>query len=120
MKQTELTSQHSIARGNTWKWPRSPGTGILLFSGALTLSFLSSLWELISYSANSDLYSYIRLIPFVSAYLIWLKKEKLCGLLNRSPRPVLLALAAGAGVLIPSLICFATQKAKYSWAWPIT
>ena len=100
MKQTELTSQHSIARGNTWKWPRSPGTGILLFSGALTLSFLSSLWELISYSANSDLYSYIRLIPFVSAYLIWLKKEKLRGLLDRSPRAALLALTIGAGVLI--------------------
>ena len=84
------------------------------------LFFLSPLRELLLYSLKSDLYCYIPLIPFVSAYLIWLKKEKLCGLLNRSPRPVLLALAAGAGVLIPSLICFATQKAKYSWAWPIT
>jgi exosortase C (VPDSG-CTERM-specific) len=55
---------------------------------------------LLLYSSNSDLYSYIPLIPFVSAYLIWLKKEKLRGLQGRSPRAALLALATGAGVLI--------------------
>ena len=100
MKQTELTSQHAIARGITSKWPRSPGVGFLLFSGVLALCFLSSLRELLRFSLNSDLYSYIPLIPFVSAYLIWLKKEKLRGLLDRSPRSTLLALTTGAGVLI--------------------
>src|SRR6266699_6049468 len=73
---------------------------ILLFSCFLALCFLSSLRELLSYSLNSDLYSYIPLIPFVSAYLIWLKKEKLRGLLDRSPRAALLSLTIGAGVLI--------------------
>jgi exosortase C (VPDSG-CTERM-specific) len=90
----------SIARGITSKWPRSPGVGILLFSGFLALAFLSSLWELLLYSVSSDLYSYIPLIPFVSAYIIWLKQEKLRGLLDRSPRAALLALTIGAGVLI--------------------
>jgi exosortase C (VPDSG-CTERM-specific) len=72
----------------------------LLFSSVLTLAFLSSLRELFLYSVNNDFYSYIPLIPFVSAYLIWLKKEKLGDLLGRSPRAALVALTIGAGVLI--------------------
>jgi len=100
VKQTELTSRPVIARSSTSKWPRSPGIGILLFSGVLALAFFSSLLDLLLYSVNSDLYSYIPLIPFVSAYLIWLKKEDLRRLLDRSPKPALLALASGAVVLI--------------------
>jgi len=80
--------------------PKSPGVGMALFSGFLVLLFLSSLRELLLYSLNSDLYSYIPLIPFVSGYLIWLKKEKLRGLLDRSPQAALLALTTGAGVLL--------------------
>src|SRR5262245_43019048 len=81
------------------KW-RLPGIGMLVFSGVLTLTFISTLWGLLAYSRNSELFSYIPLIPFVSAYLISLRKGVLPRLLNCSPRAALLAMATGAGILM--------------------
>src|ERR1035438_5629277 len=46
-------------------------------SVVLTLFFAVPLYDLIRFSAGSELYSYILLIPFISAYLIWLKKQNL-------------------------------------------
>jgi exosortase C (VPDSG-CTERM-specific) len=61
--------------------------------------FAQPLLALINYAAGSDLYSYILLIPFVSAYLLYLRR-------NQLPkdyvvdRPLAIAsLAAGVGVL---------------------
>lgn len=44
-----------------------------LFAGALGLAYGRPLYELVGYALNSDLHSYIILIPFVSAYLVRLK-----------------------------------------------
>jgi exosortase C (VPDSG-CTERM-specific) len=47
------------------------------FAIALLAVFAQSLIALINYAAGSDLYSYILLIPFVSAYLIYLRRDRL-------------------------------------------
>lgn len=69
------------------------------FAIALLGVFAQPLLALINYAAGSDLYSYILLIPFVSAYLLYLRR-------NQLPkdyvvdRPLAMAsLAAGIGVL---------------------
>ena len=40
----------------------------------LALCFGIPLWDLIWFAAGSELYSYILLIPFISLYLVWLKR----------------------------------------------
>ena len=40
----------------------------------LALCFGIPLWDLIRFAAGSELYSYILLVPFISLYLVWLKK----------------------------------------------
>jgi exosortase C (VPDSG-CTERM-specific) len=39
--------------------------------------FVQPLWRLMNYAAGSDLYSYILLIPFVSAYLLYVRRDQL-------------------------------------------
>jgi exosortase C (VPDSG-CTERM-specific) len=47
------------------------------FAIALLGAFAQSLLALINYTAGSDLYSYILLIPFVSGYLLYLRRNQL-------------------------------------------
>ncbi len=44
---------------------------------ALLLFFAAPLYSLIRFSLHSDLYSYIPLVPFISVYLAWLKRDTL-------------------------------------------
>jgi exosortase C (VPDSG-CTERM-specific) len=69
------------------------------FAIALLGAFAQPLLALVNYAAGSDLYSYILLIPFVSGYLLYLRRDQL-------PkdyvvdRPLAIALlAAGFGLL---------------------
>ena len=41
----------------------------------LALCFAKPLWDLMQFARHSDFHSYILLIPFISAYLVWLKKR---------------------------------------------
>jgi exosortase C (VPDSG-CTERM-specific) len=43
----------------------------------LVLCFSVPLYDLIRFAAGSELYSYILLIPFISLYLVWLKRKNL-------------------------------------------
>jgi exosortase C (VPDSG-CTERM-specific) len=47
------------------------------FALALLIAFTQPLLALISYAARSQLYSYILLVPFVSAYLLYLRRDRL-------------------------------------------
>ena len=49
----------------------------ICFAIALLGAFARPLLALINYAAGSDLYSYILLIPFVSAYLIYVRRDQL-------------------------------------------
>jgi Flp pilus assembly protein TadB len=54
----------------------------------LVLCFAVPLYDLIWFSATSEFHSYILLIPFISCYLVWLKKESIpmCSRLAKPPR----------------------------------
>jgi exosortase C (VPDSG-CTERM-specific) len=43
----------------------------------LVLCFIFPLWSLAGFAVGSELYSYILLIPFISFYLIWQKRQNL-------------------------------------------
>jgi exosortase C (VPDSG-CTERM-specific) len=66
-----------------------------LATGVLVVCFALPLWQLFRFAADSELYSYIILIPFISFYLLWLKR----GTLTVSTQPARLMgvifLAAG-------------------------
>lgn len=71
----------------------------------LVLCFAFPLWKLFRFAAESDLYSYILLIPFIGAYLFWLER----GSLPVSPRP---AGAIAAAFLLAGAALFAAH-----WLW---
>jgi exosortase C (VPDSG-CTERM-specific) len=48
-----------------------------LAAGVLALCFGVPLWQLARFAAGDELYSYVLLIPAVSAYLVWLQKKNL-------------------------------------------
>lgn len=47
---------------------------LMLASGILVLCFSKPLYDLTRYVLNSELYSHVLLIPFVSFYLIWIRR----------------------------------------------
>jgi len=51
--------------------------GFLLAMAGLALCFSLPLYRLARFAAESDLHSYILLMPLVSLYLVWLKRESL-------------------------------------------
>ena len=50
---------------------------LVFFSVVLVLCFGKPLCDLVRFAAKSELYSYILLVPFISCYLIWLKRRNL-------------------------------------------
>jgi exosortase C (VPDSG-CTERM-specific) len=65
----------------------------------LLVAFAQPLLTLISYAAGSELYSYILLVPFVSAYLLYLRRDELPKNYATDLRGGILFLVAGFGVL---------------------
>lgn len=51
--------------------------GLIAATAALLLGFSVPLYHLMRFAVHSDLYSHIILIPFISLYLIWLKRRTL-------------------------------------------
>src|SRR4029453_11974514 len=77
-------------------WRGWGGTCIAIL---LVLAFAQPLLTLIKYAAGSQLYSYILLVPFVSAYLLYLRRDQLPkNYITDLPLPIL-SLAAGLGLL---------------------
>ena len=62
------------------------------------LCFAIPLWDLIWFAGGSELYSYILLIPFISAYLVWLRKGSLPAGAQPASKVAAVFLSAGAGV----------------------
>jgi exosortase C (VPDSG-CTERM-specific) len=58
---------------NSFRWPGR----FVLATAALVLCFSLPLYRLFWFAAHSKLHSYILLVPFVSVYLVWLKKHSL-------------------------------------------
>jgi len=66
-------------------------------------TFALALREFVAYAAHSDVHSYVLLIPFVSAYLIYIRWKELSRELSTSWGYALLLAAAGTGALLASL-----------------
>lgn len=73
--------------------------GLAVFVCGLLAVFSTALFELIRYALNSDLCSYIPLVPVISAYLVWLKRDSLKRDFMTSWRPALVFLLIGVTLL---------------------
>jgi exosortase C (VPDSG-CTERM-specific) len=65
----------------------------------LLAAFARPLLALVNYAAGSELYSYILLIPFVSAYLLYLRRDQLPKKYVADFSLAIVSLAAGLGVV---------------------
>lgn len=57
-----------------------PGRLLLVLSALLVVCFAKPLFALVKFALNSDLFSHVLLIPFISGYLIWIRRQCLPGL----------------------------------------
>lgn len=89
--------------------------GMIFFTVALIVLFSVPLYRLLGYAPHAELYSHILLIPFISGYLIWLKRAELKPLPQPDRRWAWLPLAAGAIMLG---VYFAAVRRGWSPAKP--
>jgi exosortase C (VPDSG-CTERM-specific) len=66
-----------------------------LFTAALCLAFFSPLYALGHLAYKKEAHTYILLIPFISGYLIWIKRSEIKGTLHTSIPPILVAFTVG-------------------------
>jgi exosortase C (VPDSG-CTERM-specific) len=93
--QTGNISGSSPHRRKTWRfWS---GT---CFAIVLLAAFAQPLLLLVNYAAGSELYSYILLVPFVSAYLLFLRRDQLPRNYVIDLPLAIVFLAGGLGILV--------------------
>jgi len=73
--------------------------GCMGFAVVVTMAFIKPLYSLAVHSAISDLNSYILLVPFISAYLIYIRGKRLPGEYFSSPGFAMVPLAVGLAAL---------------------
>jgi exosortase C (VPDSG-CTERM-specific) len=89
--------------------PRAPVSinkrfvGWCIYVVILCGAFALPLWEFATYARHSDVHSYVLLIPFVTAYLIYIRWNQLSRELSSSWGYALLLAAVGTGALLASL-----------------
>ena len=72
----------------------------LCFAIVVLVVFARPLLMLISYAAESQLHSYVLLVPFVSAYLLYLRREQLPKNYGIDLPLTIISLAAGLGLFV--------------------
>jgi exosortase C (VPDSG-CTERM-specific) len=85
----------------------------LFFIAALTAAFARPLVSLAIHAAGSELHSYVLLIPFVAAYLIYLRRKQLPKEYDSSPGWATVPLLIGMAALI---VAWATSV----FDWPLS
>src|SRR5204863_7581592 len=100
-RETSIPTQAGRISGSTLtknkkKWRIWAG---ICFAIVLLGTFAQPLLALINYAARSELYSYILLIPFVSAYLLYLRRDQLPKKYVADFPLAIVSLAAGLGVV---------------------
>jgi exosortase C (VPDSG-CTERM-specific) len=86
-----IASSH---RKTWWFWSGA------CFATVLLAAFAQPLLVLIIYATGSQLSSYILLVPFVSAYLLYLRRDQLPKKYVADPWLAIVSLAAGLGILV--------------------
>jgi exosortase C (VPDSG-CTERM-specific) len=85
----------SLNRGKTWRfWSAASFLFVLL------AAFGQNFVVLINYAAKSDLHSYILLVPFVSAYLLHLRRDQLPKSYVADFRLAIVSLLTAASILV--------------------
>jgi exosortase C (VPDSG-CTERM-specific) len=85
----------------------------LIFAALLTLCFGLPLAAWVRFSLNSGLFSYVVLAPFISGYLVWIRRKELAG---EERGPVFLAAipaVAGLGFLAAGITDAGKEKLAY-------
>src|SRR6516164_7628893 len=75
----------------------------LAFALLLMGCFAKPLFDLVRFALHNDLYSHVLLVPFISGYLVWLKRQEL----ELDSRP------AGLGALAPFVLGLALVGAYW-------
>jgi exosortase C (VPDSG-CTERM-specific) len=94
----EETGLSPAARGGLAALPK-PAARCILVLLVLTVCFWKPLFDLARFSFKDDLYSHTALVPFISLYLIWVKRKALPTGIKTSLGAALAPLAVGAGAL---------------------
>lgn len=74
--------------------------GFLLFGGALAAAYCNPLFRLVRLASGSELHSHIVLVPFISAYLIYIRRHLLPTNFRTAALPALIAGGCGLGAMI--------------------
>jgi exosortase C (VPDSG-CTERM-specific) len=91
-----LTNSHTPA------WANKRFLGWCIYLVILCAAFALPLREFATYTAHSDVHSYVLLIPFVTAYLIYIRWRQLSGELTTSWGPAAVLAAVGVGAFFAS------------------
>ena len=101
-----VSRTHEIMEGQSLLKPGGSGGkpfegrwGFLAALAGLLLCFGPSLYRLTLFAAESELYSYILLMPFVSVYLAWLKRRSLPAYSEPARGLAVAGIGAGSAVL---------------------
>jgi exosortase C (VPDSG-CTERM-specific) len=74
-------------------------TYFFLFASVLVVCYCRQLFRLVEFAWTSELYSYILLIPFISAYLIWFRRPTVASK-EYAPGRRYVLLSLGAGIVM--------------------
>ena len=88
-----------IADSHSPAWGNKRFLGWCIYLAILCAAFALPLREFATYTAHSDVHSYVLLIPFVTAYLIYIRWRQLSGELRTSWGPAAALAAVGVGAL---------------------
>jgi exosortase C (VPDSG-CTERM-specific) len=91
-----------IADSHSPAWGNKRFLGWCIYLVILCAAFAVPLREIATYTAHSDVHSYVLLIPFVTAYLIYIRWEQLSNKLRTSWGPAAVLGAIGVGALFAS------------------
>ena len=79
----------------------------------LIAAFIKPLYSLMIHSAATDLHSHILLVPFISAYLLYIKRKQLPREYIFSPAPAIIPMVAG-------LASLAAPLDVQAWGWSLS
>ena len=92
----------AMTNSHTPGWANKRFLGWCIYLVILCAAFALPLREFATYTAHSDVHSYVLLIPFVTAYLIYIRWRQLSGELTTSWGPAVVLAALGVGALFAS------------------
>lgn len=90
--------------------PDFPWRRVAFATAVLTACFGWPLYELLRFSLGSELYSHIFLIPFISLYLVWYRRESLPP--SSPPNRILAGLLLAGGLAVLAVYGLATRSAR--------